>query len=53
MEIEANSEIFVVCHDFFDSFLEYKEIFAQIVKKNPAKKFLLFNIPGIIVRTKI
>ena len=42
---EAN-EIIVFCHDFFDSFFEYKMIFEGMAQKMPSRKILLFNIPG-------
>ncbi|KRX11010.1 hypothetical protein PPERSA_03068 [Pseudocohnilembus persalinus] len=43
---EKQNEVVIFAQDFFDSFLEYVEIFKYISRQFPTKKFVLLNFPG-------
>ncbi|KAL4482216.1 hypothetical protein ABPG72_017997 [Tetrahymena utriculariae] len=36
----------IICLDFFDSFLEYRQLFYQVQQKFPDQSFLFMNFPG-------
>ncbi|EGR30022.1 hypothetical protein IMG5_143970 [Ichthyophthirius multifiliis] len=43
---QKSYDIIVFLHDFFDSFVEYRHIFQQIISLNQNTKVLLLNLPG-------
>ncbi|KRX03735.1 hypothetical protein PPERSA_04243 [Pseudocohnilembus persalinus] len=44
--LELKKELYIVVNDFFDCFLEYKEIFMDYMQSGLNKSVLLFNLPG-------
>ena len=46
MVAEEPLKIVVVCHDFFDNFMEYIEVYQTIIKSRKNTRVILFNYPG-------
>ena len=46
MDEEEKIDVTIVCHDFFDHFIEYIGIYRKVVQNQKNKRIILFNYPG-------